>query len=74
MPLPVDVLASEVLQLSAPDRANLLNQLVSSLEEDADRDARWEAVAAQRDAEADANPSVLVPSADALARIRAEVA
>ena len=74
MPLPVDVLVSEFLQLPAHDRASLLNQLVSSLESDAERDARWDALAAQRDAEADADPTALIPGSEALARIRAEVA
>ena len=71
MPLPVDVLASQVLQLPAAERTKLLNQVVSSLEVDAQRDALWNALAAQRDAEADADPSALVPVAQALARLRA---
>lgn len=71
MPLPVDVLASQVLQLPAAERTKLLNQVISSLEADAQRDALWNALAAQRDAEADADPSALVPVAQALARLRA---
>jgi hypothetical protein len=74
MPLPVDVLASEILRLPGPERLQLLTQLVDSLEEDAERDARWEAIAAARDTQADADSSVLVPAAEALARIRTDVA
>jgi hypothetical protein len=70
MPLPIDVLASELLQLSAPERARLLSQVILSLETDAERDARWATLAAQRDAEADADAAALVPSAEALARLR----
>lgn len=71
MPLPVDVLASQVLQLPTAERTKLLNQVIGSLEADAQRDALWNALAAQRDAEADADASALVPVAEALARLRA---
>ena len=74
MGLPTDVLANQVLQLPAVERAKLLNQVIDSLEVDAQRDARWNAVAAQRDAEADSDPSVLVSAGDALARLRAAAA
>ncbi len=73
MTLPVDVLASEVLQLCPADRATLFNRLLTCMEEDADRDAHWDAVAARRDKEAEADPSVLVEGAAALARVRAQV-
>lgn len=73
MPLPVDVLAQQVLQLPTAERARLLDQVISSLDADRERDARWNALAAQRDAEADADPSVLVSGPEALARIRASL-
>ena len=71
MPVPVDVLAQQVLQLPASDRARLLDQVISSLDADRERDARWNALAAERDAEADADPAVLVSGPQATARIRA---
>ncbi|WP_313920556.1 addiction module protein [Tahibacter sp.] len=73
MPLPVEVLAQQVLQLPASDRARLLDQVISSLDADRERDARWNQLAAKRDAEADADPSVLVPGSEAVARIRASL-
>ena len=73
MTIPVEVLAQQVLQLSAPDRARLLDQVISSLDADRERDARWNALAAQRDAEAEADPSVLVSGPEAIARIRASL-
>lgn len=73
MSVPVEVLAQQVLQLSAADRARLLDQVIGSLDADRERDARWNHLAAERDAEADADPSVLVPGAEALARIRASL-
>lgn len=73
MSVPIEVLAQQVLQLPAEDRARLLDRVIDSLDADRERDARWNAVAARRDAEADANPSTLVPGPEALARLRARI-
>ena len=73
MSWPVDVLAQQVLQLPAAERARLLDQVISSLDADRERDARWNALAARRDAEADTDPSVLVSGPEAVARIRASL-
>lgn len=73
MSVPVEVLAQQVLQLPSSDRAHLLSRLISSLDSDKARDTKWNAVAAQRDAEADADPALLVSGTEALARIRAAV-
>lgn len=53
MPVPVEVLAQQVLQLNTSDRARLLSQVISSLDSDRLRDAKWNALAAERDAQAD---------------------
>ena len=71
MSVPIELLTQQVLQLPAADRARLLDQVVSSLDADRERDARWNALAAERDAEADADPAVLVSGPLAVARIRA---
>ena len=73
MSVPVEVLAQQVLQLSTSDRARLLDQLISSLDADREREARWNELAARRDAEAEADPSLLVPGPEAIARIRASL-
>lgn len=73
MSVPVELLAQQVLQLPPAERARLLDQVISSLDADRERDARWIQLAAERDAEADADPSVLVPGPEALARIRASL-
>ena len=73
MAAPIELLVQQVLQLPATDRARLLDQVISSLDADRERDARWNALAAQRDAEADADPSALVPGPEAIARIRASL-
>ena len=71
MPTPIELLAQQVLQLPARDRARLLDQVIGSLDADRERDARWNALAAERDAEANASPSTLVSGPEAVARIRA---
>jgi hypothetical protein len=73
MSVPLEVLAQQVLQLSPSDRARLLDQVIGRLDADRERDARWNALAARRDAEADADPSVLVAGPEAIARIRASL-
>ena len=74
MSVPVEVLAQQVLMLSSSDRAKLLSQVITSLDSDKARDAKWIALAAQRDSQAAADPSLLVSGPEALARIRAAVA
>lgn len=71
MPVPVEVLAQQVLELSTADRARLLQHVIHSLDADHERNARWDRLAAQRDAEADADPSLLIAGPEAVARIRA---
>ena len=73
MPVPVEVLTQQVLQLPTSDRARLLDQVINSLDADRERDARWNDLAARRDAEAEADPSVLVPGPEAIARSRASL-
>lgn len=73
MSVPIEVLAQQVLQLPPSDRAQLLSQRIRSLDSDKPRDAKWNAVAARRDAQADADPKLLVSGPEALARIRAAV-
>jgi hypothetical protein len=73
MSVPVELLTQQVLQLPPTERARLLNQVIGSLDADRERDARWAQLAAERDAEADADPAVLVSGPDALARIRASL-
>ncbi|RVT53452.1 hypothetical protein [Rubrivivax albus] len=74
MTVPIELLAQQLLQLSASDRARLLDQVIRSLDADRERDTRWNALAAQRDAEADADASVLVQGPEAMARVRASLA
>jgi len=72
MPVSVDVLAQQVLQLSPHERTRL-DRVIESRDADRERDARWNALAAKRDAQADADATLLVPGPEALARIRASL-
>ena len=73
MPRPLEALAEEVLQLAPEARARLLDRVVASLDADRARDAAWEALAAERDAELESGEAVAIPVEQALARLRAEL-
>ncbi|CAM3817685.1 hypothetical protein [Roseateles saccharophilus] len=65
-----ETLEAEVLKLPPAQRAKLLDRVVASLDTDAARDAAWEAVAAQRDAES----AQFEPLDEVLAKLRDEPA
>ena len=67
----IDALAGEVLQLPTADRTRLLDRVVASLDADAERDAAWDAIAAQRDAEIEDGTEQAVPLDNVLKRLRA---
>ena len=73
MSVTVEVLAQQVLQLPPADRARLLDQVINSLDADRERDARWNALAEERNLEADADLSLVVSGPEAVARIRASL-
>jgi isochorismate hydrolase len=71
---PVEVLTQEVLRLAPEDRARLLDMIVSSLDADPERDARWDALAAQRDAEIETGSEQAIDGAQLLRQLRQELA
>lgn len=73
MSTPLEALESEILRLPTADRARLLDRVVASLDADSARDAAWDAVAAQRDAEIESGAVQAVPLDQALARLRSEL-
>ena len=73
MGMPEEVLEADLLQLPKADRIRVLDRVVASLDADAARDEARDAVAAERDAEADRDPSVLRPLDDVLAALHAEL-
>lgn len=72
MSRPIEELADEVLQLPAEARSRLLDRVVASLDADRARDAAWDAVAAERDAQIESGQVTPVLLEDVLARLRAE--
>lgn len=73
MPRPLEALAEEVLQLAPEARARLLDHVATSLDADRARDAAWDALAAERDAELESGEAVAIPVEQALARLRSEL-
>jgi hypothetical protein len=73
MGIPVEVLESELLQLSKADRIRVLDRVVASLDAEAARDAAWDAVAKHRQAQAEADPTVMLPLDEVLSKLRTEL-
>ena len=73
MDTPLEALESQVLRLSAADRARLLDRVVASLDADAARDTAWDAVAANREALARNDPTLMVSTDSVLEQLRAEL-
>ena len=73
MSINLEALESEVLRLPVADRVRLLDRVVASLDVDAARDAAWDALAAQRDAEIDAGGAAESSVDDVVARLEAEL-
>jgi hypothetical protein len=73
MGIPVEVLEAELLLLTKAERIRVLDRVVASLDADAARDAAWDAVAKERQIQAEADPSQLLPLNDVLARLRSEL-
>ena len=74
MSLSVEALEAELLRLPTADRVRLLDRVVASLDADKARDEAWDSLAARRDQEIESGKSVPVSGAEALARLRAEMA
>ena len=73
MDTPLEALESQVLRLSAADRARLLDRVVASLDADAARDKAWDAVAANREELAQNDPTLMVSTDSVLEQLRGEL-
>ena len=69
MSMTLEALETEVFRLSPSDRSRLLEHLISSLDEDEEMEAAWDAVAAQREAQIDSGTATLIPFEVAIARL-----
>lgn len=68
MPLTIESLEAEALQLSAADRARLVERLIASLDTDPEVEEAWAAEVERRHAEIENNIATSLPGAEALAR------
>ena len=68
----VEVLEAEALQLSAAERARLVERLIASLDIDPDVEEAWAAEVERRNAEVEGGAVSLIPGPEALARLKAE--
>lgn len=73
MGIPIEVLEAELLQLPKAERIRVLDRVVASLDADAARDAAWDAVAGQRQVQAEADPGHLLPLDEVLSNLRVEL-
>ncbi len=68
----VETLEAEALQLPAPERARLVERLISSLDVDPGVEEAWAAEVERRHAEIESGAVTLLPGAETLAKLRAE--
>ena len=74
MSMPVEVLEAEFLRLPTADRVTLLHKIIASLDADQARGRTWDQLAAERQADAEADKAALVPGQAFIAQLRAELA
>ncbi len=68
----VEALEAEALQLSAAERARLVDSLIASLDIDPEIEDAWAAEVERRNAEIESGAVSLIPGAEALAKLKAE--
>jgi putative addiction module component (TIGR02574 family) len=68
----IEALEAEALQLSATERARLVERLIASLDADPEVEEAWAAEVERRNAEIESGAVSLVPGPEALARLKAE--
>ncbi|HTO46847.1 MAG TPA: addiction module protein [Burkholderiales bacterium] len=68
----VEALEAEALQLSASERARLVERLIASLDADPEVEEAWATEVERRDAEIESAAVSLIPGPEALAKLKAE--
>lgn len=68
----LEALEAEALQLSATERARLIERLIASLDVDPEIESAWAAEVERRNAEIEAGSIAVISGRDALASLKAE--
>ncbi len=68
----VEMLEAEALQLSAAERARLVEKLIASLDADPEVEEAWATEVERRDAEIGNGTATMLPGPEALAKLKAE--
>ncbi len=68
----LEALEAGALQLSASERARLVDRLIASLDIDPDVEDAWAAEVERRNAQVESGAVSLIPGPEALARLKAE--
>jgi hypothetical protein len=68
----LETIEAQILRLSGSDRARLLDRLILSLDEDKTRDAAWDTLAAERDAEIESGRVAELDGPSVVAGLRAK--
>jgi putative addiction module component (TIGR02574 family) len=68
----VEALEAEALQLSAAERARLVERLIASLDVDPEVEVAWAAEVERRNAEIESGAVALISGPEALAKLKAE--
>ena len=68
----VEALEAEALQLSAAERARLVERLIASLDIDPEVEEAWAAEVERRNAEIESGAVALISGPEALAKLKAE--
>jgi putative addiction module component (TIGR02574 family) len=72
MPSTIEALEAEALQLSAAERARLIERLIASLDADPEVEEAWAAEVGRRNAEIESGVVSLIPGPEALAKVKAQ--
>jgi len=68
----VETLEAEALQLSAAERARLVERLIASLDIDPEVEEAWASEVERRNAEIESGAISLIPGLEALAKLKTE--
>ncbi len=72
MALPLETVETEALQLSAGERAILVDRLIASIDFDPEVEAAWAVEVDRREADLNSGAVALLSGPEALAKLRAE--